>query len=140
MGNENRIDLTPGMVQDNSAVATETILPGSLITKAAGGYSLRGAGAETGPVMVAGTSPERGIGTRESYVNGEALRELRPAMGQVVNVILAVSQTVVVGDDLAAAAGGEVVQSSTNAILQAEESVTTGAGATALIRATPKQA
>ena len=59
---------------------------------------------------------------------------------QVVNVVLAVSQTVVVGDDLAAAANGQVTQSGTNAILTADEAVTTGAGATALIRAIPKQA
>ena len=48
MGAENRIDLSPGMVQTNEFVATETIVPGSLVTRAAAGYSLRGAGSDAG--------------------------------------------------------------------------------------------
>ena len=139
MGAENRIDITPGMRQDDTKTANATILPGSLLTYSDQKWNLRGAGTGNEPIIVAATAPERGKGIGDSYVSGETTRVVYPAMGQVVQCVLAASQTVTRGDDLAAAANGQVTQSGTNARLTAEESVTTGAGGTALIKCTPKQ-
>lgn len=139
MGAENRIDLSIGIVQDDTKTAVATIAPGSLLVVSGAGYGLRGAGADNDPIIVAGSAPERGKGIDDNYASGETIRTFRPGMGQAVNVLLAASQTVAFGDDLAAAANGEVTQSGVNARLTALEAVTTGAGQTALIKCTPKQ-
>ena len=139
MGAERRIDITPGIRQDDTRTGSATIAAGSLLTMSGSQWGLRGAGTDDDPIIVAGTAPERGKGSGDSYVSGETVRAFFPAMGQVVQCILAVSQTVTRGQDLAAAANGQVTQSSTNARLVAEEDVTTGGSATALIKCTPKQ-
>ena len=139
MGAENRIDITPGIRQDDTRTGNATIAPGSMLVPSGDQWALAGAGTGSGPITVAGTAPERGKGINEAYAANETVRAFLPAMGDVIQAILAASQTVVRGDDLALAAGGEVTQSSTNARLQAEEDLTTGAGGTGLIKCTPKQ-
>lgn len=111
--------------------ADTTITPGTFIALNSDGEVAPVANEEKG-LMVADYDGFQGKTINDAYATGAMVQCWIPQRGDVVYAVLAASQTILVGDQLAITTGGVLKKKGTAdvAIAIAEEAVTTSAAAT----------
>lgn len=91
------------------AVAGGAITPGNLLIYSGANVVVNAtADSALGLILVADKNLSVGGATDTAYASGETVFYRRPVPGELVNLVLATSQTIDVGDELATATGGQV--------------------------------
>lgn len=133
------IFITPyGTCIKKEALAGGAINPGNLVIYSGATVVVNATADDAdGMILVADKDITNGGATDTAYASGDVVGYRRPLPGEVVNLILADSQTIAVGAELATATGGQVkapAVAGTAVKFIAKEAVTTS-GATAFIKA-----